>query len=141
MSKRNSTRLSGTTRQQVGKHFVEVERGQLRPLPAGRFPFFHEAQRTVHRDGHVEVARSYYSVPPEHVGRRVWVRWDGRLVRVFNQRLEQVSLHTQQEAGRFSTQPSHIAAAKISGAERGPAGSCRGSAGWAALRCAGRKRC
>jgi transposase len=114
-------RVHGTTRQQVGKHFAEVERAKLRPLPAGRFPFFHEAQRCVHRDGHVEVMRSYYSVPPEHVGRRVWVRWDGRLVRIFNQRLEQVALHTQQEAGRFSTQQSHIAAAKVSGAERGPA--------------------
>jgi transposase len=114
-------RVHGTTRQQVGKHFAEVERAKLRPLPAGRFAFFHEAQRCVHRDGHVEVMRSYYSVPPEHVGRRVWVRWDGRLVRIFNQRLEQVALHTQQEAGRFSTQQSHIAAAKVSGAERGPA--------------------
>jgi transposase len=114
-------RVHGTTRQQVGQHFAEAERAALRPLPAARFPFFHEAQRCVHRDGYVEVARSYYSVPPEHVGRRVWVRWDGRLVRIFNQRLEQVALHTQQEAGRFSTQGGHIPAAKISGVERGPA--------------------
>jgi transposase len=113
-------RVHGTTRQQVGKHFAEVERATLRSLPAGRFPFFHEAQRSVHRDGHVEVMRSYYSVPPEYVGKRLWVRWDGRLVRVLNARLEQVALHTQQEAGRFSTQPGHISAAKISSVERGP---------------------
>jgi transposase len=114
-------RVHGTTRQQVGKHFAEGERAALCGLPAERFPFFHEGQRLVHRDGHVEVARAYYSAPPEYVGRRVWVRWDGRLVRIFNQRLEQVALHTQQEAGRFSTQPGHIVAAKVSGAERGPA--------------------
>src|SRR6202043_2769935 len=74
------TRVHGTTRQQVGKLFLEVERPALRPLPAARFPFFHEGQRTVHRDGHVEVARAYYSVPPEYLARRLWVRWDGRLV-------------------------------------------------------------
>jgi transposase len=113
------TRLHGTTRQQVGKLFREVERACLQPLPLARFPFFHESQRSVHRDGHVEVAKAYYSVPPEYLGRQVWVRWDGQLVRVFNHRLEQIALHVQQEPGRFSTQDQHLAAAKISGVERG----------------------
>ncbi len=114
-------RVHDTTRQQVGKHFGEVERPALQALPASRFPLFQEGQRMVQRDGHVEVARAYYSVPPEYLGRRVWVRWDGRLVRIFNARLEQVALHAQQEAGRFSTQPGHVVAAKVSGAERGAA--------------------
>src|SRR5262249_55736264 len=113
-------RVHGTTRQQVGKHFLEVERPALRALPAERFPFFDEAQRTVHRDGYVELARAYYSAPPEYVGKRLWLRWDGRMVRLFNQRLEQVAVHVQQEPGRFSTHKSHIPAAKINSAERGP---------------------
>ena len=37
----------------------------LRPLPAERFPFFHKALRTVHRDGHELVQQAYYSLPPE----------------------------------------------------------------------------
>lgn len=78
------TRLHGTTRQQVGKLFCEVEQACLQPLPLARFPFFHEGQRSVHRDEHVEVAKAYYPVPPEYVGRRVWARWDGQVVRVFN---------------------------------------------------------
>jgi hypothetical protein len=68
------TRIHGTTRQQVGKVFAEVERAALLPLPVGRFPCFQEGARTVHRDGHVEVARAYYSVPPEYLGRKVWAR-------------------------------------------------------------------
>jgi hypothetical protein len=115
------TRLHGTTRQQVGKLFREVERACLQPLPLQRFPFFHESERMVHRDGHVEVAKAYYSVPPEYLSRRVWVRWDGQIVRIFNQRLEQIALHVQQEPGRFSTHDQHLAAAKISGVERGAA--------------------
>jgi hypothetical protein len=75
----------------------------------------------VHRDGHVEVERAYYSVPPEYLGRRVWARWDGRLVRIFNERLEQIALHVKHEPGRFSTQSAHIAGPKISGVERGAA--------------------
>lgn len=80
------TRIHGTTRKHVGRVFREVERPTLRPLPMERFPNFHEAQRSVNRDGHVEVAKAYYSAPPEYLGRRVWVRWDGRTVRLFNHR-------------------------------------------------------
>lgn len=113
------TRIHGTTRKQVGKVFEQIERQALLPLPAGRFGFFHEAQRSVHRDGHVEVAKAYYSVPPEYVARRVWVRWDGRLVRVFNRRMEPVAVHVQQDAGRFSTHDEHIHDRKFSQVERG----------------------
>jgi len=113
------TRLHGTIRKQVGKLFEEVERDALEPLPLERFPFFHEGRRIVHRDGHVEVAKAYYSVPPEYLGRTLWVRWDLRLVRIFNSRMEQLAVHVRQEPGRFSTQDQHIASQKRSGVERG----------------------
>jgi len=113
------TRIHGTIRKQVGKLFQEVERGALQPLPRERFPFFHEGKRLVHRDGHVEVAKAYYSVPPEYLGRTLWVRWDLRLVRIFNSRMEQIAMHVRQEPGRFSTQDRHIAPEKRSGVERG----------------------
>ena len=113
------TRIHGTIRKQVGKLFVDVERPTLLTLPSERLAFFHEAERSVHRDGHVEIARAYYSVPPEYLGRKVWVRWDGRLVRVFNHRFEQIAMHPQMDPGRFSTLDPHIAPEKISGVERG----------------------
>jgi transposase len=115
------TRIHGTTRQQVGKLFGEAERPALQSLPQDRFPCFHEGQRVVHRDGHIEIGRAYYSVPPEYLGRRLWVRWDGRLVRIFTERMEPIAVHAQHEPGRFSTQAPHIAAAKISAVERGAA--------------------
>jgi hypothetical protein len=115
------TRIHGTTRKQVGKVFAEVERSALLSLPTARFPCFQEAQRKVNRDGHVEVAKSYYSAPPEYVGRRVWARWDGHVVRLFNQRLEQIAIHAQREPGRFATDDRHIVAEKRGGIERGTA--------------------
>jgi len=113
------TRIHGTTRQQVGKVFEEVEKEHLLPLPAGRFGSFEEAKRSVHRDGYIEVAKGYYSVPPEYVGRQVWARWDGHLVRVFNSKMEQLTLHVQGEPGKFHTKPSHIDSRKISKVEKG----------------------
>lgn len=112
-------RIHGTTKKQVKELFEEAEKPALLPLPATRFPFFHEGQRSVHRDAHVEVDRAYYSVPPEYLGHRVWVRWDSRLVRIFNGRMEQLAVHVKHEKGRFSTDPRHIASEKISGVERG----------------------
>jgi len=113
------TRVHGTTRRHVGNHFANVERAALLPLPIDPFPSFHEGRRTVHRDGHVEVEHAYYSAPPEYLTREVWVRWDARLVRIFNIRMEPLVVHVKQEPGRFRTKSSHIASEKISGVERG----------------------
>jgi hypothetical protein len=115
------TRIHGTTRKQVGKVFNEVEKPALLPLPAGRFPCFCEAQRIVNRDGHVEVAKAYYSAPPEFLGRTVWARWDGHTVRMFDQNLRQIAIHVQREPGRFATDSKHIVPEKRSGIERGAA--------------------
>jgi transposase len=114
-------RIHGTTRKQVGHLFREIEQPALGPLPAERFPLFQEARRMVHRDGHVSVERAYYSVPVEYLTRSVWIRWDARLVRIFNHRLEQIAIHAKQLPGKFSTHASHIATEKINGVERGAA--------------------
>jgi transposase len=113
------TRLHGTTREQVLARFTQAERPALLPLPLERFPFFHESKRSVHGDGHVEVAKAYYSVPPEYRGREVWARWDSRVVRILTLTLKPIALHVRHEPGRFSTEPAHIHPQKISGVERG----------------------
>jgi hypothetical protein len=41
------------------------------------------------------------------------------MVRIFNQRLEEIAVHVRQAPGRFSTHPSHIAAEKMHGVDRG----------------------
>ena len=112
------TRIHGTTRKQVQLLFQE-EKPHLRPLPSGRFPSFEEGRRSVHRDGHIEVDKAYYSVPPEYTGRQVWVRWDGHLVRVFNSKMELIATHVQVEPGTFQTQDKHLHSKKISQVEKG----------------------
>ncbi|HTU25762.1 MAG TPA: IS21 family transposase [Pirellulales bacterium] len=115
------TRIHGTTKRQVSKLFAEAERPALQPLPPEGFSNFREAQRKVNRDGHVEVAKAYYSAPPEYLGRTVWVRWDARLVRLFNHRFELIATHTRKQPGRFSTLGEHLPTEKVNSAERGVA--------------------
>jgi transposase len=112
-------RIHGTIKRQVKKQFEEVERTALQPLAAERFPSFLEGRRMVSRDAHVEVMRAYYSTPPEYQGREVWVRYDTRLVRIFDLRFNLIATHVRQEPGRFSTQDAHLASEKISRVERG----------------------
>ncbi len=101
-------RIHGTTKRQVRRIFEDVEKPRLLALPASLFPTFEEAKRTVHQDGYIELQRAYYSAPPEYVGRAVWVRWEPRLVRIFNLRLEQIAVHARHEPGKFVTDPTHI---------------------------------
>ena len=101
-------RIHGTTKRQVRQQFEDVERPALQPLPLSRFPFFHEARRKVCRDGHIEVAKAYYSMPPEYIGRDVWVRWEARVVRVFDDKWRQIAIHSRTADGQFQTDPNHI---------------------------------
>lgn len=113
------TRIHGTTRQQVRTHFLSAEKPKLLPLPASLFAVFSEAPRKIHRDGYAEVDKAYYSVPPEYVRRKVWARWDAKIVRLFNERMEPIAVHVRSEPGKFKTDPAHIHDHKRTLIERG----------------------
>jgi transposase len=98
-------RIHGTTKRQVAQLFV-VEKPALQPLPASVFACFREGPRTVHRDGHVEVEKAFYHVPPEYLRQDVWVRYDSREVRIFTKNtdgsLKQIQVHRRLEPGKFT---------------------------------------
>jgi transposase len=95
-------RIHGTTKRQVQTHFLEIEKPALKPLPSSLFPSFEEGRRNVHRDSYVEVKGAYYEVPPQYIGKRVWTRWDARMVRIFDHKMQPVVSHTRLEPGKFS---------------------------------------
>ena len=112
-------RIHGTTKRQVLAVFSDSERPTLLPLPIARFENFREVKRKVSRDGHVEVEKAFYSVPPEYLGRDVWARSNGRTVRIFNIQMKEIAIHAKHDHGRFSTTMSHVHPLKINGLERG----------------------
>lgn len=95
-------RIHGTTRKQVAGHFRQSEMASLQPLPPDLFPSFVEAKRKVHRDSYIEYKKAFYDVPPEYISRELWVRSDGRMVRLFNLQMEPVIVHAKLEPGQFS---------------------------------------
>lgn len=95
-------RIHGTTRKQVDVYFQKNEVNELLALPDSLFPCYQEAKRCVHRDGYIEVAKAYYEVPVEHSSRKVWVRWDSKMVHIFDQNMEKLKSHVRKEEGTFS---------------------------------------
>lgn len=96
------TRIHGTTRKQVNVYFEEYEKSELKPLPVDLFPCYQEGRRTVHRDAYVEVQRAYYAVPPEYIGRKLWVRWTTKTVRILDDKMELIASHVVLPPGKFS---------------------------------------
>jgi len=97
------TRIHGTTKRQVAAMFAE-ERPHLLPLPVEPFRYYRFGQRGVHLDGHLEVEGAYYSVPPGHIGKRLFVQWDELYVRILDPSTGLLLReHVRQRKGSFRT--------------------------------------
>jgi|SRR3954468_2806201 transposase len=108
---RAGLRVHGTTQQRPAEVFATEEHPRLGPGPTEHYDVPVYASAKVHRDHHIEVARSLYSVPGALIGARVEVRADRTLVRIFH-RGQLVKIHPRQEPGRRSTDPADLPAAK-----------------------------
>ena len=108
---RAGMRVHGTTQQRPVEVFTAQEQPRLLPAPTSAYDVPVYATAKVHRDHHVEVARSLYSVPGALIGARVEVRADRSLVRIFH-RGQLVKVHPRQAPGRRSTDPDDLPAHK-----------------------------
>lgn len=96
------TRTHGTTRKQPLAVFENVERAALLPLLKERFDPPRWAQCSVHPDHHISFEKALYSAPTRFIGKKVWVRADSKLVRIYFAS-ELVKTHPRQPAGGRST--------------------------------------
>ena len=99
-------RIHGTTCARPAEVFAAAEAGLLLPRPA-RYdvPVFTRVK--VHRDFHVEVARSLYSAPQAYLGQYLDARADSGLVKLYH-RAQLVKTHPRQLPGRRVTDPADL---------------------------------
>ena len=95
-------RVHGTTRQQPFAVFEAEEQPALQALDKPRFDPPSWGECAVHPDHHVQFQKAFYSVPTGWIGKRVWVRSDRKLVRLYS-RGELIKTHPRMEAGKRST--------------------------------------
>ena len=100
-------RLHGTTRCRPAEAFRANEQGLLLPAPLLPYdvPIFSTPK--VHRDRHVEVARSIYSVPGDLVGQTFSVRADRATVKLYA-RGQLIRVHPRVTLARRSTDPADL---------------------------------
>jgi len=100
-------RVHGTTRSRPLEAFEANEQGLLLPAPLLPYdvPIFSSPK--VHRDRHVEVARSIYSVPGELVGQTLSARADRTSVKLYA-RGQLIKVHPRVPAGKRSTDPQDL---------------------------------
>jgi transposase len=98
------TRVHGTTQRRPLEVFEQEEKPHLLACPERFYEVPLYAEPKVHRDYHIEVARSLYSVPERYIGERVWVRADRELVRVYH-RGQLIKVHPRMQPGQRSTDP------------------------------------
>jgi transposase len=110
-------RIHGTIAARPAEVFAEHEAAALLPLPGAAYDVPVFAKVKVHRDFHVEVARSLYSAPKEYLGCHLDARADPALVKLFH-RGQLVKTHPRQQPGRRVTDPSDLPAEKTTYAMR-----------------------
>ncbi|HEX9030815.1 MAG TPA: IS21 family transposase [Streptosporangiaceae bacterium] len=110
-------RIHGTTCARPAEVFAAEEAAVLLPAPETAYdqPVF--ARVKVHKDFHVEVARSLYSAPERFLGRQLDARADSALVRLYHRGVL-VKVHPRQQPGHRSTDPADLPAHKTTYAMR-----------------------
>jgi transposase len=99
-------RIHGTICARPAEVFAGREAGALLPVPAPYdIPVFTRVK--VHRDFHVEVARSLYSIPQEYLGQYLDARADSGLVKLYHRGVL-VKAHPRQQPGRRVTDPADL---------------------------------
>jgi len=99
-------RLHGTTRKRPLEVFEAVEKPALLGLERPPYDPPAWAAAKVHPDHHVQFQKAFYSAPTRYVGKKVWVRGDTKLIRLFVGD-ELVATHPRVKEGKRSTFHAH----------------------------------
>ena len=96
------TRVHGTTRKRPRIVFEEKEKAFLLPIQEERFDIPKWGSATVHPDHHIRFGNALYSLPTQYIGKKVEVRIDSKLMRIYHQGAV-IKTHPIMTEGRRST--------------------------------------
>ena len=91
--------------------YMELDKPALKPLPTRRYVLREFKDCTVNIDYHIEVEGSFYSVPYQLAGQRVFSIYTSDSVEIFHNN-KRVALHVRlHRPGAFTTKEEHMASA------------------------------
>jgi transposase len=106
------TRTHGTTKERPLSRFLEIEKGALLSLPRSPFDMGVWKRAKLHADCHLVVDGAYYSAPHRLISKVLWVRSNGRDLRIFHD-YERVATHLWGPPGTRRTNPGHYPPDKV----------------------------
>lgn len=95
-------RIHGTTRKRPGVVFEEQEKALLLASREERFDVPKWSGATVHPDHHIRFGNALYSLPTQYIGKKVDIRADSKLMRIYHQGTV-IKTHPVMTEGRRST--------------------------------------
>lgn len=95
-------RIHGTTRKRPRIVFEEQEKEFLLPSREERFDIPKWGTVTVHPDHHIRFGNALYSLPTEYIGKKVEIRADSKLTRIYHQGAV-IKTHPVMPEGKRST--------------------------------------
>ena len=95
-------RIHGTTRKRPRIVFEEQEKDFLLLHQEERFDIPKWGSVTVHPDHHIRFSNALYSLPTEYIGKKVEIRADSKLMRIYHQG-EVIKTHPLMSEGKRST--------------------------------------
>lgn len=97
--------VTGRSRREL---FEELEKAQLKALPPVRFSISQWKKAKVHIDYHVDVEKTYYSVPYGLIGKIVEIQYDQRTVQIYCNG-KRVAAHPRTvRPGQYVTDSAHM---------------------------------
>jgi hypothetical protein len=107
-------RIHGTTRKVPYDEFMEKEKSHLNPLPLERYEVYEIEHRKVNKYGHITYRYNFYSVPEKYVLQDVTIKSNGKVIRIFDDKLNEIAVHqVSNSKGEFVTNSSHNIRAKF----------------------------
>lgn len=90
--------------------FDELERSSLKPLPEKRYELKQYANATIHKNSHIYLGKDkhYYSVPYQHIGKKVRVIYSESLVEIYHQHQCLAQHYRDKKQYAYTTQKEHM---------------------------------
>jgi transposase len=88
--------------------FVEIDKPALRPLPETRYTITAWKKAKVHIDYHVDVAKTYYSVPYTLIGQQVDISYTSSVIEIYHRGARVASHMRVNKPGAFVTDKLHM---------------------------------
>ncbi len=105
--KLNERPMTGIGKSRYGR-FIEIDKPALRPLPEERYRITAWKKATVHIDYHVDVEKTYYSVPYTLIGQKVDISYTNSIVEIYHLGKRVASHMRVDKPGAFVTDRLHM---------------------------------